>query len=155
MKFFVGAIMLTCALTGVVAACPQELAPNAPQDKLVRSTGEQKFELAIAPYVKKARETLPDAKKKFRRGLRKGEILFVTTRIHANGTFEQIFVRVKSWEGDSIQGTLASDIAIVPNHHIGEALNCKESEVVDWTISKPDGSEEGNFVGKFLDTYKP
>ena len=31
----------------------------------------------------------------------------------------------------------------------------KESDVLDWTISKPDGTEEGNFVGKFLDTYKP
>ena len=28
-------------------------------------------------------------------------------------------------------------------------------EVLDWTISKPDGTEEGNFVGKFLDTYRP
>ena len=30
-----------------------------------------------------------------------------------------------------------------------------ELEVLDWTVSKPDGTEDGNFVGKFLDTYKP
>jgi hypothetical protein len=29
-----------------------------------------------------------------------------------------------------------------------------ETEVMDWLISHPDGSEEGNFVGKFLDTYQ-
>jgi hypothetical protein len=27
----------------------------------------------------------------------------------------------------------------------------QESELVDWLISRPDGSEEGNVVGKFLD----
>ena len=25
--------------------------------------------------------------------------------------------------------------------------------VIDWTIVMPDGSEEGNVVGNFLDTY--
>jgi hypothetical protein len=30
-----------------------------------------------------------------------------------------------------------------------------EAELLDWLITKPDGSEEGNVVGKFLDTYRP
>jgi hypothetical protein len=28
-------------------------------------------------------------------------------------------------------------------------------ELVDWMIARPDGSEEGNEVGKFMDTYVP
>ena len=30
-----------------------------------------------------------------------------------------------------------------------------EDELIDWTIVHPDGSEEGNVVGKFLDTLRP
>lgn len=31
-------------------------------------------------------------------------------------------------------------------------IDFKEKDIIDWLISKPDRSEEGNFVGKFLDT---
>lgn len=50
-----------------IFSVPSALAQNnSPQDKPVASSAEQlkKFEEAIAPYVKKARETLPEAKKK-------------------------------------------------------------------------------------------
>ena len=60
-----------------------------------------------------------------------------------------------SWKGQNIQGILASDLELIRNHTKGEKLNCSESEILDWTITKPDGTEEGNFVGKFLDTYQP
>jgi hypothetical protein len=29
-----------------------------------------------------------------------------------------------------------------------------ESELIDWLISRPDGTEEGNVVGKFLDEWQ-
>jgi hypothetical protein len=64
-------------------------------------------------------------------------------------------VRVTSWKDDVIEGVEASDLELLKHHEKGEKLKCKESDVLDWTISKPDGTEEGNFVGKFLDTYKP
>jgi hypothetical protein len=140
------------------SARPQELSPNAPADKPAGATGSEqirKFEEAIKPYVKQAREMLPRAKKKYLKGLRKGEIFFITTRLYANGKYEQVFVRVTAWEDETIHGLLASDVSVVPNHKRGEDVTCKEREVLDWTISKPDGSEEGNFVGKFLDSYKP
>jgi transposase len=67
--------------------------------------------------------------------------------------FEQVFVRVTSWKGESIQGILASGLELIHGHSKGDKVNCNESEILDWTISKRDGTEEGNFVGKFLDTY--
>jgi hypothetical protein len=79
----------------------------------------------------------------------------VTTRIYdPDGKFEQVFVSVTSWEGETIKGILSSDTLILHRKR-GEAVACKERDVLDWTISKADGSEEGNFVGKFLDSYKP
>jgi hypothetical protein len=29
------------------------------------------------------------------------------------------------------------------------------ADLVDWMVARPDGSEEGNEVGKFMDTYEP
>jgi uncharacterized protein YegJ (DUF2314 family) len=134
------------------------LSENAPQDKPAQFDNEasKKFEEAIAPYVAKARATLPDIKKRFAQGLNKGEILFVTTRIHdADDKYEQVFVEVKSWSDKTITGLLATEPSLIKGHKLGEKMVVEEVDVYDWTISKPDGAEEGNFVGKFLDTYKP
>jgi len=157
MRPLVGIVALSFLMSLHLSSQAQELSPNAPPDKPGSANGEQvqKFEEAIAPFVKKAKETLPRAKKKYRRGLRAGEILFVTTRIHEGEKFEQAFVKVTSWEGDTIRGLLASDMELLTNHKKDEHITCKENDVIDWTISKPDGTEEGNFVGKFLDSYKP
>jgi hypothetical protein len=29
-----------------------------------------------------------------------------------------------------------------------------ESAIIDWTISRPDGTEEGKVVGKFVENYQ-
>ena len=139
---------------GISTAAPN----NAPKDKPVVANAEQtkKLEEAIAPYVKKARESLPEAKNKYIAGLPKNQSFFVTIKLYdASKKYVVVFVNVTSWRGGSIYGILDSDLTIVQNHSKGEKLTCQESEVLDWTISKPDGTEEGNFVGKFLDTYKP
>ena len=33
----------------------------------------------------------------------------------------------------------------------GQALSVAEADVVDWTIARPDGTEEGNWMGRFID----
>jgi uncharacterized protein YegJ (DUF2314 family) len=145
-------------LASVTSLAPVPAQNKSPQDKPVAANAEEvkKFEAAIAPYVKKARETLAEAKKKYLAGLPKNQIFYVTIKLYdSSKTYEQVFVRITSWKGESIQGILESNLSIVHNHSKGEKLNCHESEILDWTISKPDGTEEGNFVGKFLDTYQP
>jgi hypothetical protein len=157
MRFVCATLLMSLLSSLGSASLAQELAPNAPPDKLVDiNHGQlQKFDAAIAPYVKQARATLPLAKQKFLQGLPKGEIFFVTTRVYGEpSSFEQVFVRVTSWKGQTIRGRLASETPYI-HRKVGETIICTENDVLDWTISKPDGSEEGNFVGKFLDTYKP
>ena len=145
-------------LSFVPLLAPVAAQNKSPQDKPVPVTAEKskKFADAIAPYVKKARETLPETKKKYLAGIPKDQTFFVTINLYdPSKNFEQVFVRVTSWKGKAVQGILASDLALIHNHSKGEKLTCNESEILDWTISKPDGTEEGNFVGKFLDTYQP
>ena len=151
-------VVVTCLVSSscMLATC-QELSPNAPPDHPLSTNHRetQKFEQAIAPYVAKARATLPAAKKRYLDGLGAGEIFFVTTRLYGpDGRFEQVFMRVTSWTDNDITGVLASDTSLVEPKR-GSRLTCKERDVLDWTISKPDGSEEGNFVGNFLESHQP
>lgn len=136
----------------------QELSPDAPKDKPNGVNAEQAaaMDRAIAPYVAKARATYPDAKKRYLAGLPPKNIFFVTVRLHdRNGIFEQAFIAVRGIENGKITGTIANDLQIVKDYRNGDKYVCSENDILDWTISKPDGTEEGNYVGKFLDTYKP
>ena len=131
------------------------LSPDAPEDKpvSVQTEGLSKFEAAIAPYVAQAKATYPLAKSKFLAGLPKGQSFFVTTQLRRNGLVEQVFVAVRSIDGDLISGKIWSDVQLVPGFKHGDAYRLPETEIIDWLITHPDGSEEGNVVGKFLDTY--
>ena len=132
------------------------LAPNAPADNAVKANDEKKFDELLKPYVEKARKTYPDAKERYLAGLPAKHVFFVTAKLRDSaGVWEQVFIEVKEIREGKIKGLIANDILSVSGYKLGDHYEVAESEIVDWTISKPDGSEEGNFVGKFLDTYKP
>jgi hypothetical protein len=134
-----------------------QLAPNAPQDKPGGLTAEQTnaFERAIAPYVAKARASYPEAKNRFLAGLPRGQAFFLTTRLHdKDGKWEQVFIAVERIKDSKVTGSISSDLNTVKGFKRGQKYTFPESELLDWLITKPDGKEEGNFVGNFLDTHK-
>ncbi|MFO0601198.1 MAG: DUF2314 domain-containing protein [Myxococcaceae bacterium] len=137
------------AATVAVAEPPKDQPVSATQDVV------DKLDKAIAPLVAEARKTWPDAKKRWQKGLPKGHVLFVTVRLHEGDAFEQCFLRVKKVENGDITGTVANEIGRLKKVKEGDLATAKEAELYDWTIAKPDGTEEGNVVGKFLDTWKP
>jgi len=113
----------------------------------------RELDTQIASAVKQAHATLPSVKKRFHAGLPEEQVLFLTTRLYdANGTFEQVFVRVREWSGSTVQGIIANELLTVQKYVQGQQISFPEKAVLDWTISLPDGSEEGNFVGKLLDS---
>lgn len=64
-------------------------------------------------------------------------------------------MRVQAIQGELITGVLSSEVKLVSNFKPGQSYKLKERELIDWVITKPDGAEAGNVVGKFLDTYRP
>jgi len=158
---------LAAALSLLAAACatsgtgrPQEgrLSPDAPPDRPVHIAGKSpaktlaSWRALIAPYVAKARETYPDAKRRYLAGLPSGETFFVTTILSdPEGRFEQVFVLVDHIEDGVVTGRIFSDVGTVRGYKARDVYRFPETDVVDWLISKPDGSEEGNVVGKFID----
>ena len=76
----------------------------------------------------------------------------MTTRLHnRTGEFEQVFVAVKTIENGIFVGRIASEIQAATGYRLGQEYRFPETELVDWTITHMDGTEEGNFVGKLLD----
>lgn len=133
------------------------LSPNAPQDKPFRlnpsdiSAKDKEFE----PFILLALKTYPDAKKRYLIGLPRGEHFYVVTRLsEGTGTFEQTFIAVTEIQDGFISGKIANNLVTLKNLKVGDPVKFPESKVMDWLISKPDGSEEGNFVGKFVDSQK-
>jgi hypothetical protein len=154
----VSMLVLGCAAIGY-AQEPGKLTPlpaNAPEDRPKQHLDEKKFDEAIKPYVEKARKTYPEAKERFLAGLPPQHVFFVTARLHdSTGSWEQVFVEVKEIGDEKVKGLIANDIQTVSGYKLGDSYTLRESEILDWLISLPDGTEEGNVVGKFLDTYKP
>jgi uncharacterized protein YegJ (DUF2314 family) len=151
-------IVATVIILNLAAVANAQLAPNAPPDKPVNVAKDQarRLEAAINPYIEQARKTYPEAKARYLAGLPKGEAFFVTAKLSdSQGHFEIVFIRVAKIIDGKITGQIANDITLVTSYKRGNEYTLSEADLLDWTISKADGSEEGNVVGKFLDTYKP
>lgn len=142
---------------GLGVANHSQAEENAPVDRPFQATKEQfvEYDKAIAPYVAKARATFPAAKARFLAGLPPGYSFSVRVRLEdSNGRREDSFLTVTKISGEKITGRLGT-VSLLRNYKTGQAISVKESEIDNWVIVRPDGTEEGNYVGKFLDHYKP
>ena len=136
-----------------------QLAPNAPTDSPVQTTQKcvwLAMDRAMQPYIAQARTTWPDARQRYLAGLPPRHSFFVTTLLVDNqDRREQVFVAVESIRDGRINGKIWNRVEVVRGFHLGDHYSFPESDLRDWLIAKPDGTEEGNFVGKFLDGYEP
>lgn len=49
---------------------------------------------------------------------------------------------------------IANELTVLQGYAPNQTYSFAENEILDWTITHADGSEEGNIVGKFLDTQQ-
>ena len=139
---------------------PSIVAAQRAPDKPARVAGLKPYDAlmkAEAPYIAKGRATYPAAKKRFLRGLPRGCWFEVRKRLTDPGgvVFEEVFIEVDAIKDGKVYGRIGSKIEVVRSYRQWQRISFPESEVLDWTIVHPDGREEGNYVGKFIDTYKP
>lgn len=156
------ALVLLCA-TGAEAQRPVELAPNAPPDRPVEATREcqvQAMLRAIAPLSDTAKASFPAMRQRFEARLPPRHTFFVTTWLYDTlARRELVFVAVDSIVGPTSTGFIAgrvwSQINVVTGFAYRQSYAFPITELVDWMVARPDGTEEGNHVGKFLDTFVP
>jgi hypothetical protein len=151
-------IIALLLLIGAIAASAQTRDyAKTPPDKPVRAEDAQvnKLERAIQPYVAKARRTYPAARKRFLAGLPSKYIFSLTTKLYDRSHIksEVVFVAVDTIKGGTVNGHLVTHTRLDIGYQFRDPISFPESKVMDWTIVHPDGTEEGNIVGKFLDTY--
>jgi len=136
----------------------QQLAPNAPNDQPFQATAAAVSEIdkALVRYIEKAKNTYPDARKRFLAGLPENYHFLVTTRIKdPDGKFEQVFIYVTLIDQANkiVTGRISNPLDVVKTYKRGQTIRVPEDAVIDWTIARPDGTEEGNIIGKFLEEY--
>jgi uncharacterized protein YegJ (DUF2314 family) len=155
MFFLSGFLLIACPLWG--QAQPPSPSPTPPPDQLAVVTADEikQFEESLKPYIEKARQTYPEAKKRYLAGLPKGQWFSVTTKIYdERGKFEQVFIEIKEIKDGVIRGVIANDMNVVTKYKLGDGYSFAEKDLLDWTISHPDGTEEGNFVGKYIESLQ-
>jgi uncharacterized protein YegJ (DUF2314 family) len=142
----------------------QARAKAAPADKSTSTRGQEQvdaYDRAIAPYVAKARASYPAAKKRYLAGLPPDHTFAVWIRLYQNdkksreNRHEDVFVVVEQIKEGKIRGYINNKLDLLTNYQKGERIQFPESDVKNWVIVRPDGSEEGNDVGKFLEHWKP
>jgi uncharacterized protein YegJ (DUF2314 family) len=136
-----------------------ELAPNAPKDHPVETAQRcvwNAMERAMQPYIAQARASWPQARQRYLAGLPARQTFFVTALLIDDADRrEQVFIAVDTIAAGKISGRIWNRVNIVRGYRLGERYSFPEADLRDWMIAKPDGTEEGNFVGKFLDAYAP
>ncbi len=144
----------------LIALIPVVAGAQPLPDKPSRAAGQKQIDQLLEaekPYIAKGRATYPAAKKRYLAGLPQGYTFTVRKHLADRGgdRNEEVFVYVDAIKGGKVSGRIASELTAVRSYRQGQRIFFSESEVLDWTIIHPDGSEEGNYVGKFIDTYKP
>jgi hypothetical protein len=110
-------------------------------------------ETALANPVREALRTLPQAKKRFLAGLPEGDQFLLSVRVAASDTsFRQASARVLGWRGNTVQALLLPEAADSATPAEPTPVSFPETAVVDWTLLRASGREEGNYVGRYTET---
>ncbi len=113
-----------------------------------------KLDSAMWPQIEEAKQTLKEIHKRWNKSLPKGDQLFVTVRLYnEKGEFEHVLGRVDKWVPNRLFVTIASVMMTSTKFKPGMSMAFEQTIVVDWKIVHADGSEEGNYVRKFLEEY--
>lgn len=154
-------LLLVLAASPLAAAAQgtPKVAPNAPPDRSLAMTRDcqlRALQKATEPLSERARASWPDARRRFVAGLGRDRSMFVTVRLTDSlHHMEQVFAAVDSVGDHRIFARVWSQLEVVQGFRYGQPIEIDESRIIDWMIANPDGSEEGNLVGKFIDTYRP
>ena len=114
-----------------------------------------RYETALADPMREALRTLPQAKKRFLAGLPEGDQFLLSVRVIATDTsFRRVSARVLGWHGTTVQALLLPDTAGAAGPAEPMPVSFSETAVLDWTLLRASGREEGNYVGRYTDTAR-
>lgn len=99
-----------------------------------------------------ARAKLPALRDTFNRGLAPGEFIDVKAPFATDrGGREWMWVEVRAWKGDRIEGTLQNEPDDVKHLRSGQDVVVSQAELFDYLFKRADGKVEGNTTGAIID----
>jgi uncharacterized protein YegJ (DUF2314 family) len=110
------------------------------------------FEALLDQYVQKAKMSLQYFDEQFEKP--GDRTFYIVTRIYKNELYEQVFVKLGSIHEEVYVGLIVSEPMGKVDFKKGEIIQVSTEDVVDWCIVNPDGTEEGNLLGKAADLSK-
>ena len=130
------------------------IADNAPVDCAFETTANDLFGV-IEEKSPEAMKSWPDAKARFQHGLPDKHSLFITfVPVDQEQRAEYVFLAVDDISDEGVSGRLWTEVFNVQGFKFGDRFLVDEEAISDWLITKPDGSEDGNLIGKYLDTLQ-
>lgn len=116
---------------------------------------QEEMDAELASFIARAKATFPDVKQRYLAGLPPGHALFVTTRVRDDyGNMKDAFVSVEFMRDGKMFGRIASETGFLTGVRKGQRYSITEEELIDWMITGPSGSSEGNFVGQFIESKR-
>lgn len=103
---------------------------------------------AIARATAQAKAELPEMKERFAAGFPSTSKFFIKKGFEYDGGFEYMWIFVSEWRGEVIGGTIANDPVHRADLKVGTAVECKESDVIDWLLAHDDGRLEGAYTNR-------
>ena len=130
------------------------VAENAPEDCGALTTSDA-LRSIVDELSPEALKTWPTAKERFLAGLPEQHGFFVTFLVvDAEGRSEYLFIAVDEIVENEIRGRIWSDVKLIEGMPFRAPVVLPEDAISDWLITKPDGTEEGNIIGKYIDTLE-
>ena len=99
-----------------------------------------------------ARAHLPQLREEFNRGLAPGEYIDVKAPFQTDsGGREWMWVEVRAWRGDRVEGTLQNTPDDVKRLRVGQDVVVSQAELFDYIFHRADGRVEGNTTGRIIE----
>ncbi len=148
------------AATFILAQITPDGRESAPKAAPVEARAEEpvRYQPAIAPFISASVATYPDARKRFEDGLPRKTYLFVTVRLGGGGGPPGMAkIRVSSIDDGKglIYGRALEDVKGRFGIRQDDDVTVHEADLIDWKITHPDGSAEGDAVGKYIASLGP
>jgi uncharacterized protein YegJ (DUF2314 family) len=100
----------------------------------------------------RARQKVLSFRDRYRAGVPEGEQLLVKAPFKTpEGENEWMWVEVVSWQGNVISGILQNQPFNVPALKSGARVDVRADEIFDYTLTRRDGSREGNETGRIME----
>ena len=105
----------------------------------------------LAAASELARAQLPALREHFLAGMEPGEYVSVKSPFTTDsGGVEYMWVGVRAWEGEKIEGILNNEPYEVSDLQAGQMVTVQQSEVFDYIHTHADGSSTGNTTAEII-----